>query len=46
MDVAKKIVIGMVAFAMLCAIAGAGYSFGKRLSLQDKHASTRATPAA
>ena len=46
MAVAKKVLIGMATFAVLCAIAGAGYAFGKHLAQQDDRASAHAPPAA
>ncbi|MBS0591820.1 MAG: hypothetical protein JSR65_14480 [Proteobacteria bacterium] len=42
----KKILIGMAAFAILCAIAGAGYSFGKHLSQLDNRTSAQVEPSA
>lgn len=39
---AKKIVVGMLLVAMLCAIGGAGYQFGKYLRQQERAQATHA----
>ncbi len=40
----KKILIGMLAVALVCVIARSGYEFGKHLANNDKVAAQKTTP--